>query len=129
MAKLTFEDESPWVFDISPDGGRAIVRWKHVTTLHDLTRKGAILETLPLCASNVALGPGEALALTFKEALIRDRDANEKKPWYQSDDMDGDVKNDHHVKNEVGKKRQKQLDNARVQLTFTPFSKYKPVTK
>jgi hypothetical protein len=67
VAKLTFEDESPWVFDVAPDGSQAIVRWKHTTTLHDLTRKGAIVETLPLCASSVALGPGGALALTFPE--------------------------------------------------------------
>lgn len=69
------------------------------------------------------------MALTFKEGLIRDREANAKKPWFQAEDMDGNVNNDHHVKNDVGTKRQKQLDNARIQLTFTPFSKYKPVTK
>jgi hypothetical protein len=67
LAKIAHEDESPWVFDVAPDGSRALIRWKQTTTLHDLTRKGALVETLPLSASNVALGPEGALALTFSE--------------------------------------------------------------
>ena len=43
--------------------------------------------------------------------------------------MDGNTKNDTKVSNDAGKKRQKQFDNARVQLDFIKFSKFKPVAQ
>ena len=67
------------------------------------------------------------MALTFKEGLLRDQYANKKNPWYKADDMDGNTKNDTKVSNDAGKKRQKQFDNARVQLEFIKFSSFKPV--
>ncbi len=69
------------------------------------------------------------MALTFKEGLLRDQYANKKNPWYKADDMDGNTKNDTKVSNDAGKKRQKQFDNARVQLEFIQFSKFNPVAK
>ena len=67
------------------------------------------------------------MALTFKEGLLRDKYANKENPWYKADDMDGNTKNDTKVSNDAGKKRQKQFDNARVQLEFIKFSSFKPV--
>ena len=67
------------------------------------------------------------MALTFKEGLLRDKYANKKNPWFKAEDMDGNTKNDTKVSNDAGKKRQKQLDNARVQLEFIKFSSFKPV--
>ena len=69
------------------------------------------------------------MALIFKEGLLRDQYANKKNPWYKADDMDGNTKNDTKVSNDAGKKRQKQFDNARVQLEFIQFSKFNPVAK
>ena len=69
------------------------------------------------------------MALTFKEGLLRDQYANKKNPWFKADDMDGNTKNDTKVSNDAGKKRQKQFDNARVQLDFIKFSKFKPVAQ
>ena len=67
------------------------------------------------------------MALTFKEGLLRDKYANKKNPWFKAEDMDGNTKNDTKVSNDAGKKRQKQFDNARVQLEFIKFSSFKPV--
>ena len=64
------------------------------------------------------------MAMTFKEGLLRDRIANAEKPWYQASDLDGDTSNDKHVKNNVGTARQKQLDNARIQLKYISFAKF-----
>ncbi len=69
------------------------------------------------------------MALTFKEGLLRDKYANKKNPWFKADDMDGNTKNDTKVSNDAGKKRQKQFDNARVQLEYIQFSKFNPVAK
>ncbi|MBQ2692736.1 MAG: hypothetical protein IJF51_01740 [Clostridia bacterium] len=69
------------------------------------------------------------MALTFKEGLLRDKYANKKNPWFKAEDMDGNTKNDTKVSNDAGKKRQKQFDNARVQLDFIKFSKFKPVAQ
>ena len=69
------------------------------------------------------------MALTFKEGLLRDKYANKKNPWFKAEDMDGNTKNDTKVSNDAGKKRQKQFDNARVQLEFIQFSKFNPVAK
>ena len=67
------------------------------------------------------------MALTFKEGLLRDKYANKKNPWFKAEDMDGNTKNDTKVSNDAGKKRQKQFDNARVQLDFIKFKNFKPV--
>lgn len=67
------------------------------------------------------------MALTFKESILRDKYANEKNPWFKADDMDGNTDNDTKISNTAGKKRQKQFDNARVQLDYIQFSKYHPV--
>lgn len=67
--------------------------------------------------------------LTFKEGLLRDYTANKTEPWFQAEDMDGKTANDKHLKTDAGKKRQKQLDNARVQLDYTAFSKYNRANK
>lgn len=64
------------------------------------------------------------MALTYKEGLLRDYSANKDKPWYRTDDLDGDTSNDKHVKNDVGTKRQKQLDNTRIKLNYITFAKY-----
>ncbi|MBO4382826.1 MAG: hypothetical protein J5847_01900 [Clostridia bacterium] len=69
------------------------------------------------------------MKLTFKEGLLRDRYSSEKKPWYSASDLDGDTSNDRHIKTEAGEKRQKQLDETRVQLDFTPFSRYDRTNK
>lgn len=67
------------------------------------------------------------MALTFKEGILRDQYANKKNPWFKAEDMDGNTKNDTKVSNDAGKKRQKQFDNARVQLDFVKFKNFKPV--
>lgn len=67
--------------------------------------------------------------LTFAEGLIRDYNVNKEEPWFKAEDMDGRTANDKHLKTEDGKKRQKQLDNARVQLDYTAFSKYNRANK
>lgn len=67
------------------------------------------------------------MALTFKEGLMRDKYANKKNPWFKADDMDGNTDNDKKISNDAGTKRQKQFDNARVQLDYIQFSKYHPV--
>lgn len=67
--------------------------------------------------------------LTFDEALLRDYTVNKEEPWFVADDMDGKTSNDVHIKTETGKTRQKQLDNARIQLEYTPFAKYNRANK
>ncbi len=69
------------------------------------------------------------MQLLFREGLLRDYDKNQKKPWYRIADLDSDATDDQHLKNEAGEKRQAQLDNARVQLDFTAFSKYDRANK
>lgn len=69
------------------------------------------------------------MSLTFKEGLLRDRTANADKPWFKASDLDGDTGNDKHVSNDAGKTRQKQLDNARVQLKYLDFTKYNRTNK
>ena len=67
--------------------------------------------------------------LTFSEGLLRDYTANKEEPWFKAGDLDGKTANDKHLKTDAGKNRQKQLDNARVQLDYTAFSKYNRANK
>lgn len=69
------------------------------------------------------------MQLLFREGLVRDYQKNKDKPWYRVADLDADDTDDKHLKNDAGETRQKQLDNARVQLDFTNFSKYNRANK